>query len=95
MIRHVELHLRQLSLAALTASPDDGDDESETDQSETSAPHPGNTVTHVNQPNETDELKSHELFTLATQGKDGLWHCPWEGEGYCDHMPSVLKADYE
>jgi hypothetical protein len=85
MIRHVERHLRQLSLAALPANPEDDNEDSESEHSDVS-PSPGG----------GDAVPpSHPLYTDAAQGDDGLWHCPWEGEGYCGHKPSVLRADFE
>ncbi|KAL2147631.1 hypothetical protein VTI28DRAFT_8085 [Corynascus sepedonium] len=102
MARHVERHLWHLFLAALTANPgsdgenDDSDHDSDTlpRQAEKSR-----TMSHgpsaQRQAGEIDTLKDHPLYTQAVQGQDGLWHCPWEGEGYCDHKPSVLRADFD
>jgi hypothetical protein len=100
MIRHVERHLRQLSLAALTASPEDDSEDSESEHSDaSSSPGSGDAVPasypDPKQPREIEPLKAHPLYTHAVQGDDGLWHCPWEGEDYCGHKPSVLRADLE
>lgn len=100
MIRHVERHLRQLSLAALTASPEDDSEDSESEHSDaSSSPCSGDAVPagypDPIQPREIEPLKAHPLYTHAVQGDDGLWHCPWEGEDYCGHKPSVLRADLE
>ncbi|KAK5655514.1 hypothetical protein OQA88_5785 [Cercophora sp. LCS_1] len=90
MIKHVERHLRQLSLAALTANPGEDPDDSESE-------HESETPKERRRPFDAinDWIMSHPLHTAATQGEDGLWHCPWEGEGYCDHEPSVLRGDYD
>lgn len=96
MIRHVERHLRLLSLAALTANPEEGDEDSESEHSDASSPGDGDAGSvGSKQPREIEPLKDHPLYTHAVQGDDGLWHCPWEGEGYCVHKPSVLRADFE
>lgn len=101
MIHHVERHLRQLSLAALTANPENGDSDSDSDhESDTLMPQTGSGAraagsSNQQPPEETESLKNHPLYTHAVQEEDGLWHCPWEGEGYCDHKPSVLRADFE
>jgi hypothetical protein len=92
MIRHVERHLQQLSLAALTASPEDESEDSESEHSDVSSSPGGGDSGY---PREIEPLKDHPLYTHAVQGDDGLWHCPWEGEGYCGHKPSVLRADFE
>lgn len=94
MIRHVERHLRQLSLAALTANPDDGSEDSGSEHgSDIVLTSPG----FSNQPGrrESESVQDHPLYTCAAQGEDGLWHCPWEGEGYCHHKPTVLRAEFE
>jgi hypothetical protein len=97
MIGHIERHLRQLSLAALTANPADDNEDGESEHS--SSPGGGDAVppSYLGQkpPKEIEPLKEHPLYTHAVQGDDGLWHCPWEGEGYCGHKPSVLRADFE
>jgi hypothetical protein len=98
MIRHVERHLKQLSLAALPANPgdDDGGSESEREKESTRSPRD----TGQDAPQDAREaapierLEDHPLYNTV-QGEDGLWHCPWEGEGYCEHKPSVLRADFE
>lgn len=100
MIKHVERHLRQLSLAALTANPgDDGEDsESEHESDPLMQQSPNAQSSSLNRQPLDDImqfLRNHPLYRDASQGEDGLWHCPWEGEGYCDHKPSVLRADYE
>lgn len=102
MARHVERHLWHLFLAALTANlgsdgeNDDSDHDSDTlpRQAEKSGTMPHGPSAQ-RQAGEIDTLKDHPLYTQAVQGQDGLWHCPWEGEGYCDHKPSVLRADFE
>ncbi|KAM7196894.1 hypothetical protein V8F20_006861 [Naviculisporaceae sp. PSN 640] len=107
MIGHVERHLRQLSLAALPANHEEGseDSESEIDTDSTGLETTGNDGTE--QPSEErvgrtastvkqdPQLADHPLLKDAAQEADGLWHCPWEGEGYCKHQPSVLKADHD
>ena len=100
MIHHVERHLQQLSLAALTANPKDDSEDSESEHSDvSSSPSGGDAVPpgylDQKQPREIEPLKDHPLYTHIVQGDDGLWHCPWEGEDYCGHKPSVLKADFE
>ncbi|KAH0559216.1 hypothetical protein GP486_004266 [Trichoglossum hirsutum] len=100
IVRHVERHLRQLSLAALTANPADENSDNESDDSDISSPpsdgdampldHPGSP-----QAGQIEALENHFLYRTALQEEDGLWHCPWEGEGYCHHKPSVLRADFE
>src|SRR5204862_1176577 len=52
--------------------------------------HPGSL-----QASQIEDLKNHPLYRNPLQEEDGLWHCPWEGEGYCSHKPSVLRADFE
>ncbi|KAK0632476.1 hypothetical protein B0T14DRAFT_560164 [Immersiella caudata] len=98
MIRHVERHLKQLSLAALPANPGDDDGGSESDREKESAPSPGVASRYVPQDVQeaapTERLEDHPLYNTA-QEDDGLWHCPWEGEGYCEHKPSVLRADFD
>jgi hypothetical protein len=96
MIYHVEHHLRQLSLAALTANPEDDNEDSESELSQSggdSAAPPG--YLDLKQPGEIEPLENHHLFKHAVKGPDGLFHCPWEGEDYCGHQPSILRADYE
>jgi len=109
MIHHVERHLRHLSLAALTANP--GNDESDSDSDrESDTPMPRTAIAMIavaagrgtgplDQPlpeePESESLEHHPLFTHAVQEEDGLWHCPWEGEDYCEHKPSVLRADFK
>ena len=99
MMRHVERHLRQLSLAALPANPgnDSGDSESE-HESDTLMQSTdivgGELQSNTQEPAGTESLEDHPLYSAVQEG-DGLWHCPWEGEGYCDHKPSVLRADFE
>ncbi|KAK1757302.1 hypothetical protein QBC47DRAFT_153916 [Echria macrotheca] len=100
MINHVERHLRQLSLAALTANPgEEGEDSDSDHESDTLMPQAGSggqAATTSRQPvDEEESFKNHPLYLNAAQEKDGLWHCPWEGEGYCDHKPSVLPADFD
>ena len=100
MIRHVERHLQQLSLAALTANPADEYEDAGSERSDaSSSPGGGDAVSPGDadrqQAKELDLLKDHPLYKRAVQGDDGLWHCPWEGEGYCGHKPSVLRADLE
>ena len=95
MIRHVERHLHQLSLAALPANPEDDDEiGSEHDSDEVPPPADGSSISSAPL-DDGQSFQDHPLYRHAVQGKDGLWHCPWEGEGYCDHQPSVLKADFE
>jgi hypothetical protein len=89
MISHVERHLQQLSLAALTANPEDDSEDSESEHSDVSSS-PGDDDAGNLKPS---EIKDHPLSD-PVQGDDGLWHCPWEGEDYCDHKPSVLRADF-
>ena len=100
MIRHVERHLQQLSLAALTANPEDDSEDSESEHSDISQSPAGGDAAKASYPRqklpgEIASLKDHPLYRDAVQGDDGLWHCPWEGEGYCSHKPSVLRADFE
>lgn len=105
MIRHVERHLRQLSLAALTANPGNDDSDSDSDhESDKLMPKTGILVAArdaepLDQPlpegPDSESLEHHPLFTHAVQEEDGLWHCPWEGEDYCEHKPSVLRADFK
>lgn len=107
MIRHVERHLQQLSLAALPANHEEGSEDNES-EIEPDPVDPETTEDDViTQQNDVpklvtvgarkqdSQLADHPLFKDATQEADGLWHCPWEGEGYCKHQPSVLKADHE
>ena len=98
-MRHVERHLRQLSLAALPANPgnDSGDSESEHESDtlmQSTGIVGGEFQPNTQEPAGTESLEDHPLYS-AVQESDGLWHCPWEGEGYCDHKPSVLRADFE
>lgn len=103
MMRHVERHLRQLSLAALTPNPEDGSEDSESElEPDTTASgprmgdvdgdvEPSNMVTA---PQTTANIwRDHPLYKNAAQEADGLWHCPYEGEDYCNHKPSVIQAD--
>ncbi|KAK0655630.1 hypothetical protein B0T16DRAFT_451278 [Cercophora newfieldiana] len=103
MIRHVERHLKQLSLAALPANPgdDDGESESEHELEPTTVPGGAEQApqTELEQPIGVtsilvERLEDHPLYDTV-QEKDGLWHCPWEAEGYCEHKPSVLRADFD
>lgn len=100
MIDHVERHLRQLSLAALPAYPEDDNEDSESEQGNVSSSTGGGDAVPPGyldrkQPREIKPLKDHPLYKYAGQGDDGLWHCPWEGEDFCSHKPSVLRADFE
>ncbi|KAL2183026.1 hypothetical protein L209DRAFT_526334 [Thermothelomyces heterothallicus CBS 203.75] len=101
MINHVERHLWHLFLAGLTANPGNDGEDSDSDrdpgaltrQPESGAsPEGPSTLRPIKNIN---ELKGHTLYEDAVQQEDGLWHCPWEGEDYCDHRPSVLRADYD
>jgi len=101
MIRHVERHLKQLSLAALPANPGDDGGESESDhESDGQSRTPRDVIgaqTEEQQLSEAlsaESLEDHPLYNTV-QEEDGLWHCPWEGEGYCQHQPSVLRADFD
>lgn len=96
MMRHVERHLHQLSLAALPANPGDDDEiGSEHDSDEVPPSADGSNMSSPSLDGDDQSFQDHPLYKHADQGNDGLWHCPWEGEGYCDHQPSVLKADFE
>jgi hypothetical protein len=100
MIRHVEHHLQQLSLAVLPANPEDDNEDGESEYADVSSPLGGGDAVPPSyldqkQPREIEPLKDHPLYERAGQGDDGLWHCPWEGEDYCRHKPSVLRADFE
>lgn len=96
MMRHVERHLHQLSLAALPANPGDDDEVgSEHDSDGEPASADGSNMSSPSLDGDDQSFQDHPLYKHADQGNDGLWHCPWEGEGYCDHQPSVLKADFE
>lgn len=96
MMRHVERHLHQLSLAALPANPGDDDEVgSEHDSDGEPASADGSNMSSPSLDGDDRSFQDHPLYKHADQGNDGLWHCPWEGEGYCDHQPSVLKADFE
>ncbi|KAK4211000.1 hypothetical protein QBC37DRAFT_427857 [Rhypophila decipiens] len=109
MICHVERHLRQLSLAALPASHEDGSEDSESESEKDTAGAEPETIEIMGgstQPTKPagntasvgrleTHLWDHPVYKNATQEADGLWHCPWEGEGYCQHKPSVLKADHD
>ena len=58
MIYHVERHLRQLSLAALTANPEDDNEDSESEHSDISSPlGSGDAVPDQKQPGEIEPLK--------------------------------------
>ncbi|KAK4451548.1 hypothetical protein QBC34DRAFT_57509 [Podospora aff. communis PSN243] len=99
MIRHVERHLKQLSLAALPANPGDDDGESESDREKDAPQSLGDAGKETQQDYQAaaiaeESLEDHPLYKTA-QGEDGLWHCPWEGEGNCEHKPSVLRADFD
>jgi hypothetical protein len=40
--------------------------------------------------------REHPLYSKATTGPDGLYHCPWEGKDpACNHKPEKLKCNYE
>jgi hypothetical protein len=40
--------------------------------------------------------REHPLYSKATTGPDGLYHCPWEGKDpTCNHKPEKLKCNYE
>ena len=100
MVSHVERHLRQLSLAALTANAEDDNDNDDSENSDaSSSPVHGDPVSQddgdKHKSGGTELLKSHPLYTGAVQGEDGLWHCPWEGEGYCNHKATVLEAEFK
>lgn len=101
MINHVERHLWHLFLAALTANPGNDGDDSDSDHDRGDFTEQTQRGTTPGSPptlpliKSIDELKDHTLYKDAAQEEDGLWHCPWEGEDYCDHKPSVLRADYE
>jgi hypothetical protein len=98
MIRHVERHLKQLSLAALPANAGDDNGESESDREKETAESAGDagkeTQLDAQEAAPIESLEDHPLYKTV-QEEDGLWHCPWEGEGNCEHKPSVLRADFE
>jgi len=40
--------------------------------------------------------REHPLYSKATTGPDGFYHCPWEGrDPACNHKPEKLKCNYE
>jgi hypothetical protein len=39
--------------------------------------------------------RDHPLYFNVTPKADGLYHCPWEGQGNCQHKPEKLRCNYE
>jgi hypothetical protein len=39
--------------------------------------------------------RAHHLYHNAAPQSDGLYHCPWEEEGQCQHRPDKLRCNYE
>src|SRR5262249_28487524 len=84
----------------LSANPADEDEDVGSEHSDaSSSPGSGDAVSSGDpgrqQATELEPLEKHPLYKRTAQGDDGLWHCPWEGEGDCRHRPSVLRADLE
>lgn len=44
---------------------------------------------------EIETRGEHPLYSRATTGSDGLYHCPWEADPSCNHKPESLKCNYE
>lgn len=58
---------------------------------------PEEALRYVGRPSlETDNTaRDHHLYQNVTAQADGLYHCPWEGEPFCQHKPEKLKCNYE
>ncbi|KAI6783893.1 ZnF C2H2 [Emericellopsis cladophorae] len=44
---------------------------------------------------EVESARNHDLYKSAVTQKDGLYHCPWEGQPSCNHKPEKLKCNYD
>jgi len=95
MINHVEGHLQEISLAALPGSAGDEDEvdseNSEAEMRPTNQPPP---LLSLSKPIQLESIEDHPVYKTATQQADGLWHCPWQGEDYCGHEPTMAKSDF-
>jgi hypothetical protein len=104
MMRHVEHHLQEISLAALPLEADE-DEDAESDSEHTGKPSeasdgetgPPNWRPRNPSPIVVDlrSIQNHPVYRSAVPQEDGLWHCPWEGEDCCNHEPTMLKEDHE
>ncbi|CAH0022275.1 unnamed protein product [Clonostachys rhizophaga] len=39
-------------------------------------------------------FREHSLYQDATIGSDDLYHCPWESQADCNHVPTNTKCTY-
>ncbi|KAH6673134.1 hypothetical protein B0J14DRAFT_64736 [Halenospora varia] len=39
--------------------------------------------------------RDHPLYQNVSPQADGLYHCPWEAEAFCQHKPEKLKCNYD
>ncbi|KAK8141539.1 hypothetical protein G3M48_010356 [Beauveria asiatica] len=47
------------------------------------------------QGSDDESARDHALYKNAVPGIDGLFHCPWEGQPGCHHVPVKLKCIYD
>ncbi|VUC27898.1 unnamed protein product [Clonostachys rosea] len=40
-------------------------------------------------------FREHSLYKNASVGSDGLYHCPWEGQSDCNHIPNKSICFYK
>jgi len=100
VIRHIEQHMHEASLAALPPEQSNEEEMESDDESDASADAARDSDPPVRPPrSQTGERKwfhQHPVYIgAALDPEDGLWHCPWEPEDFCDHKPTVLRAEFE
>lgn len=44
---------------------------------------------------ESESPREDYRYKNVSRQKDGLFHCPWEGQAGCNHKPEKLKCNYE
>jgi len=101
MIRHVEHHLQEISLAALGGPSDEEEDDYYEEEEQSEVAEPLSKLPSGQDPPDTpavvviEALEDHPVHRSAKQCADGLWHCPWNGEDYCNHAPTMDKSEFE
>ena len=96
-MRHVEVHLQEISLMALPSpGPDEADEDGGSNISEwASQSRDDRDVRQISSMTLIERVQDHPVYKSAKPRADGLWHCAWEGEDYCEHEPTMLRAEFE